>query len=118
MPLDVRTTLALDTSASRSGEDELPAVLGPAAAFERGTAAGASAKVFHASHAGQRPSHRDDSCPQAEQKKSERTLATTRRGYGENAPLLRWSTVSRLTADHCRLQYDRNACVRSLDARV
>jgi hypothetical protein len=38
-------------------------------------AAGASAKVFQASQAGQRPSQRNDSWPHAEQKKTDRTFA-------------------------------------------
>jgi hypothetical protein len=40
-----------------------------------GAAVGASANVFHASHPGQRPSQRSDSCPHAVQKKAVRVFA-------------------------------------------
>jgi hypothetical protein len=80
MPVVKRFTPPLLTSPSRTGTAaaEAPLERDPFPRRETLAGAGASAKVFQASHAGQRPSHRDDSWPQAEQKKTERAFAIPR----------------------------------------
>jgi hypothetical protein len=63
MPLGIRLTAPLETSPSRTGApDAAPAAARVAVEFFVFVATlGASTKVFHASHEGQRPSHRSDS---------------------------------------------------------
>ena len=83
---DARDGRASSTSPSRVGRacgGERPARACAAGPPCRAT--GASANVFHASQAGQRPSQRADSCPHAEQKKARSLRATGRSFDGEVA---------------------------------
>src|SRR5271165_3373964 len=72
-PLAIRSLLAPETSARRTSAGPAPARRGAGTRVLSG--AGASLKVFQASHAGQRPNQREASCPHAEQKKSVRDFA-------------------------------------------
>jgi hypothetical protein len=72
----MRLTAPLETSPSRTGTPgAMPAERVTVAFFPFVATAGASTKVFQASHAGQRPCQRVDSCPHAEQKKAVRVFA-------------------------------------------
>ena len=92
MPVVMRATLVLSTSRRRTGRRRGAQPRSLRAATDFGDRRRFAENEFHASHDGQRPSHRADSKPQAEQKKTVRAFATAQLvPSGCAAGLLEWA---------------------------